>query len=99
MLNKNFSLPQILFVIISVLSSILLAVPIFASEAELNIPVLSDAQNNILMIGFIICLAGMGFGLYEYTKVKGFPAHKSMLDVSEIIFQTCKNQAMRHSSL
>ncbi|HBA27394.1 MAG TPA: sodium-translocating pyrophosphatase [Nitrospinae bacterium] len=99
MLNKNFSLPQILFVIISVLSSILLAVPIFASEAELNIPVLSDAQNNILMIGFIICLAGMGFGLYEYTKVKGFPAHKSMLDVANLIFETCKTYLLQQGKL
>ena len=99
MLNKNFSLPQILFVIISVLSSILLAVPVFASEAELNIPVLSDAQNNILMIGFIICLAGMGFGLYEYTKVKGFPAHKSMLDVANLIFETCKTYLLQQGKL
>jgi K(+)-stimulated pyrophosphate-energized sodium pump len=32
----------------------------------------------------------MAFGAYEYVKVKGFPAHKSMLDVADVIFQTCK---------
>ena len=64
--------------------------PLWASEAELAIPVLTQAQNNILMLGLIICVLGMVFGAYEYKKVKGFPAHKSMLDVANVIFETCK---------
>jgi K(+)-stimulated pyrophosphate-energized sodium pump len=68
----------------------LLASPLLASEAELQIPVLTDSQNSILMVGFLICFLGMAFGAYEYVKVKGFPAHKSMLDVAHVIFQTCK---------
>ena len=64
--------------------------PLWASEAELAIPVLTEGQNNILMGGFLICILGMIFGLYEYIKVKGFPAHKSMLDVAGVIFETCK---------
>jgi K(+)-stimulated pyrophosphate-energized sodium pump len=56
----------------------------------LAIPVLTASQNNLLMVGFLICFVGMAFGLYEYKKVKGLPGHKSMLDISEIIFQTCK---------
>lgn len=67
-----------------------LATPLFASEAELNIPVLSSAQNNLLMVGFLICFAGIVFGYLEYVKVKKLPAHKCMLDVAEVIFQTCK---------
>ena len=64
--------------------------PLWASEAELAIPVLTEGQSNILMGGFLICILGMIFGLYEYIKVKGFPAHKSMLDVAGVIFETCK---------
>src|SRR3972149_5254126 len=64
--------------------------PLWASEAEVAIPVPTQAQNNILMLGLIICVLGMVFGAYEYKKVKGFPAHKSMLDVADVIFQTCK---------
>ena len=71
-------------------SLVLLAAPLWASEAELAIPVLTASQNNLLMVGFLICFVGMAFGLYEYKKVKGLPGHKSMLDISEIIFQTCK---------
>ena len=72
------------------MSFMLLAAPLWASEAELAIPVLTPTQNNLLMIGFLVCFVGMAFGLYEYKKVKSLPGHKSMLDISEIIFQTCK---------
>ncbi|MGB4548495.1 MAG: sodium-translocating pyrophosphatase [Syntrophales bacterium] len=88
MMGKKFK--KFLSVSLLTLAALLLATPLFASEAELVIPVLSDAQNHLLMIGFVICFLGMAFGLYEYTQVKGLPAHKSMLDVAEIIFQTCK---------
>ena len=77
-------------IIISSLLFLLMATPLFASEADLAIPDLTPHQNNLLMVGFLICFLGMVFGLYEYIKVKALPAHKSMLDVSEIIFQTCK---------
>ena len=72
------------------LSFVLMAPPLWASEAELAIPVLTSSQNNLLMLGFLICFVGMAFGLYEYKKVKSLPGHKSMLDISNIIFQTCK---------
>jgi K(+)-stimulated pyrophosphate-energized sodium pump len=41
----------------------------------------------------------MAFGAYEYVKVKGFPAHKSMLDVAEVIFQTCKTYLIQQGKL
>ncbi|MCU0555081.1 MAG: hypothetical protein MUF17_10020, partial [Syntrophales bacterium] len=63
---------------------LLAAAPVFASEADLVIPPLSAAQNNLLMIGFAICFLGMGYGYFMYAKVKRIPAHKSMLDVAEI---------------
>ena len=69
---------------------VLLSTPLLASEADLKIPELTSAQNNLLMLGFVICALGMVFGLMMYGKVKKLPSHKSMLDVSEIIFQTCK---------
>jgi K(+)-stimulated pyrophosphate-energized sodium pump len=66
------------------------ATPLFASEATLKIPDLTTQQNQLLMIGLIICVLGMIFGYYEYRKVKSQPAHKSMLDVAGLIFETCK---------
>ncbi len=62
----------------------------FASEADLKIPELSSYQNNLLMWGFVVCLLGLGFGLFQFMKVKKIRAHSSMLDVSKVIFETCK---------
>jgi K(+)-stimulated pyrophosphate-energized sodium pump len=81
------------------LLSVFFASPLLASEAELNIPQLSADQNQLLMGGLIICVLGMLFGLYMYAKVKRLPAHKCMLDVSEIIFQTCKTYLLQQGKL
>ena len=61
-----------------------------ASEADLKIPGLSSSQNHLLMLGFVIIIAGMLFGYYQFTRVRKLKAHQSMLDVSKIIFETCK---------
>ncbi len=90
MRRKNSKQNHALSASILALLSLFLVTPLWASEAELAIPVLTEGQNNILMGGFLICILGMIFGLYEYIKVKGFPAHKSMLDVAGVIFETCK---------
>ena len=59
-----------------------------ASEADLKVP---DAIKNqsILYWGFLVCALGLLFGLYQFMKVKKLPAHKAMLDVSEVIYKTC----------
>jgi K(+)-stimulated pyrophosphate-energized sodium pump len=75
------------------------ASPIFASEAALEMPVLTTNQYNLLICGFFVCLLGMCFGLYEYLKVKGIPAHKSMLDISNVIYQTCKTYLIQQGKL
>ena len=60
-----------------------------ASEADLKIPSAIKEQS-ILYYGFIVTILGMFFGLYQYMRVKKLPAHKAMLDVSEVIYKTCK---------
>lgn len=62
----------------------------FASEADLKIPELSSNQNTLLMFGILVCVLGLIFGVIQYLKVKRLKAHKSMLDVAAIIFETCK---------
>jgi len=62
----------------------------FASDTDLKIPALEPNQNNLLMMGLIVCLLGLGFGLFQFFKVKKLKAHKSMLDVAQIIYETCK---------
>ncbi|HLA28524.1 MAG TPA: sodium/proton-translocating pyrophosphatase, partial [Syntrophales bacterium] len=72
----------------------------FAGEADIKLPDLSNVIFNIaggtvaglsiLYWGLVICATGMIFGLIQYKQTKDLPAHKSMLDVSAIIWETCK---------
>lgn len=73
-----------------VLGLLLAPFVMFGSEADLKIPDLNSNQNHLLMIGLLITVLGMLFGLYQFLKVKKYKAHSSMLDVANIIFQTCR---------
>jgi K(+)-stimulated pyrophosphate-energized sodium pump len=65
-------------------------------EADLIVPDLSTATffgtsgHTLLMGGIIVSLLGMGFGMMMYMQLKNAPVHKSMLEVSELIYETCK---------
>ena len=70
-----------------------------ASEAALVLPELHSQFNfmgstfygeQLLFGGLFICLLGMLFGFFEYTRIRALPAHQSMLDVSKLIYETCK---------
>lgn len=65
-----------------------IAAPSFASEADLRIP---DAikDSGILYAGFAITLLGMLFGLLQYLKIRKLPAHRSMLEIADVIYKTC----------
>ena len=79
---------------------ILIALPFIsmASEADLPIPDLSTSFFNslgmnghaLLAWGIFIIVLGMLFGLWQFIRIKRLPAHKSMLSVSHIIYETCK---------
>ena len=64
----------------------------FASEADLVVPNLKDNSTsyNLLLIGLGISVLGVILGVKEFFSVKGIKAHKSMLDVGNLIFETCK---------
>jgi K(+)-stimulated pyrophosphate-energized sodium pump len=68
------------------------AMPSMASEADLVVPNLAQhaASYNLLLIGLAVCAAGLVYGLIEYVNVKNKPAHKSMLEIGQLIFETCK---------
>src|SRR5581483_76233 len=66
-------------------------------EANLDLPNLASATflggidgRSLLMFGLLFCVLGMVFGLVIYMRLKNMPVHKSMLDVSELIYETCK---------
>jgi K(+)-stimulated pyrophosphate-energized sodium pump len=65
-------------------------------EANLKLPDLSQVTflgidgHRLLMTGILFCLFGLGFGLVIYTRLKNLPVHRAMLEISELIWETCK---------
>ncbi len=49
----------------------------------------------LLLYGALVITGTLGISLYLRTQIHKLPAHKSMLDVAEIIFQTCKTYLLQ----
>ncbi|PKN83788.1 MAG: sodium-translocating pyrophosphatase [Deltaproteobacteria bacterium HGW-Deltaproteobacteria-1] len=89
--------------LLSTLMILLAAGAAFAGEANIQLPNLTQvtffggslAGTTILNFGLLICLVGLGFGLLQYMQTKNLPAHKSMLDVSQTIWETCKTYLLQ----
>jgi K(+)-stimulated pyrophosphate-energized sodium pump len=68
------------------------------SEDKLILPNLSGVKflgdsvsgHTLLLFGLIISALGMAFGMAIYSRLKNLPVHKSMLEISELIYATCK---------
>src|SRR5499433_2096089 len=66
-------------------------------EASLKLPDLTSVQfaggidgHKLLVWGILVCVFGLLFGLVIYTRLKNLPVHRSMRDISELIYETCK---------
>ncbi|HET6150543.1 MAG TPA: sodium-translocating pyrophosphatase [Polyangia bacterium] len=46
--------------------------------------------STLLTGGIVVCLLGLVFGLVIYTQMKNLPVHRSMREISELIYETCK---------
>ncbi len=71
--------------------------PAVGGEANLKVPDLSQVTflngipgDKLLVWGLLICAFGLAFGVVIYSKLKAMPVHESMLEVSELIYETCK---------
>ncbi|MCU0620450.1 MAG: sodium-translocating pyrophosphatase, partial [Gemmatimonadales bacterium] len=65
-------------------------------EINLQLPNLDSGSflgmtgHQILLSGLAVCVLGLLFGLMSYAGVKKMPVHRSMAEVSELIYETCK---------
>jgi K(+)-stimulated pyrophosphate-energized sodium pump len=65
-------------------------------EANLKIPDLSQVSfggmsgRTLLQWGLLVCLLGLGFGMVIFKQLRVLPVHQSMLEISELIYETCK---------
>ncbi len=94
------SLKPILGALAALVVVLLIGTAARAGDADLAIPDLwehgqFDTLGGIkpgwlLFGGSFVILGTLGISLYQLWQIHKQPAHKSMLDISEIIFQTCK---------
>ncbi len=80
-----------------------------AGDADIQLPAPTDFVFNvfglhltggaILLGGLVMCVFGAFYGLNELRYLKSLPAHKSMLDVSELIYSTCKTYLFQQAKL
>ncbi len=91
--------PALAMLLAAVAAILLAPAAIAASEASLVMPDLAgpDAPTflgmsgrTLLMIGLIVCAAGLAFGGFFFTQLRNLPVHQSMRDISELIYETCK---------
>jgi len=72
--------------------------PEAGGEAALKLPDLSSVSflngaingHSLLLIGIFFCIFGLGFGMVIYMRLKNLPVHRSMREISELIYETCK---------
>src|SRR5438128_9479296 len=71
----------------------------FGGEADIKIPDLTMVKFDglggmsgaaLMYLGLVICGIGAVFGLVQYRQTKALPAHASMANVSNTIWETCK---------
>ena len=93
-MKKFFSLLMLCFVSLGA----------FASEADLAIPDLHNGTfplffnlnaYQLLLYGSLVILGTLSISLYLRGQIKKMVAHKSMLDVAETIFQTCRTYLLQ----
>jgi K(+)-stimulated pyrophosphate-energized sodium pump len=87
--------PAVVLAVVALLSA---AGGLRASEADLAIPDLHlgrfDSLGgitawNLLAYGALVICGTLGISLWLFVQIKNLPAHKSMLAVADIIYQTC----------
>ncbi len=83
----------------SLLTSLVVA---SGGEANLKLPPLGSESflggaisgSALLAIGLVVSALGLAFGLGVSNRLKNLPVHKSMLEISELIYETAKTYLM-----
>ena len=87
------------------LLQLLVMTPAFASEADIQLPDLTQVSFSLLgmtvsglhlmYFGLVVCVFGAIFGLVQYRQIRAIPVHESMENVSSTIYETCKTYLMQ----
>ncbi len=65
-------------------------------EANLQLPDLTSVKffgvdgHRLLLGGIVFCIFGFIFGMIIYRRLKNMPVHRSMREIADLIWETCK---------
>lgn len=75
-------------------------------EANLRLPDLSTVSflgdingHSLLLIGFVVSFLGVIFGFVTFKRLQNLPVHKSMHEISDLIYETCKTYLITQGKL
>jgi K(+)-stimulated pyrophosphate-energized sodium pump len=82
---------------LAALVAVLVGSAAHASEADLILPDFRSVDfigglngHQLLMGGIAVSLFGLVFGFLQYASLKKMAVHRAMLEISELIYETCK---------
>jgi len=97
--RKSITGRRVLTILLVLAGAAIGAPSVFAAEggeAALKLPDLSQVTflgidgHKLLLVGLVFCFLGLLFGLAIYMQLKNLPVHRSMREISELIYETCK---------
>jgi K(+)-stimulated pyrophosphate-energized sodium pump len=74
-------------------------------EVNIQLPDLNQGDflgftgHDILLSGLVVCVLGLLFGGVTYSAVKKLPVHRSMAEISDLIYETCKAYLLQQGKL
>jgi K(+)-stimulated pyrophosphate-energized sodium pump len=74
-------------------------------EVSIRLPSLEQGEffglngHQFLLGGLAVCVLGLLFGLWTYLGVRKLPVHRSMAEISELIYETCKAYLIQQGKL
>jgi K(+)-stimulated pyrophosphate-energized sodium pump len=74
-------------------------------EVNIQLPDLAQGEflgvngHEILLSGLVVCVLGLLFGAWTYVGVKRLPVHRSMAEISDLIYETCKAYMVQQGKL
>jgi K(+)-stimulated pyrophosphate-energized sodium pump len=74
-------------------------------EVNIRLPDLNQGDflgftgHEILLSGLVVCMLGLLFGLVSYNRVRNLPVHRSMAEISDLIYETCKAYMIQQGKL
>src|SRR5439155_27066215 len=74
-------------------------------DASFVVPELSQVAvggmngRSLLMVGLIVCVLGLLFGIVIFKQLRGLPVHPAMREISALIYETCKTYLITQGKL